>query len=63
MEVGRNVEVCINFWDVNCALPQINQLVDSRSGYELLSMMDVSQGYHQIHLTEDHKRVSFVIST
>ncbi|KAL0428165.1 UNVERIFIED_CONTAM: hypothetical protein Slati_2991300 [Sesamum latifolium] len=42
---------------------QINQLVDSTSGCELLSMMDASQGYHQIMLApEDRKKVSFITS-
>ncbi|KAL0423335.1 UNVERIFIED_CONTAM: hypothetical protein Sradi_0868300 [Sesamum radiatum] len=42
---------------------RIDQLVDSTSGCELLSMMDASQGYHQIMLApEDHKRVSFITS-
>ncbi|KAL0408428.1 UNVERIFIED_CONTAM: Retrovirus-related Pol polyprotein from transposon opus [Sesamum radiatum] len=36
---------------------------DSTSGREFLSMMDASQGYHQIMLApEDHKRVSFITS-
>ncbi|KAL0385968.1 UNVERIFIED_CONTAM: Retrovirus-related Pol polyprotein from transposon [Sesamum radiatum] len=40
-------------------LPRIDQLVDSTSGCELLSIM----GYHQIMLVpEDHKRVSFITS-
>ncbi|KAL0406409.1 UNVERIFIED_CONTAM: hypothetical protein Slati_3954800 [Sesamum latifolium] len=49
--------MCINFQDLNKAcpkdfypLPRIDQLVDSTSGCELLSMMDASQGYHQIML-------------
>ncbi|KAL0411817.1 UNVERIFIED_CONTAM: putative protein K02A2.6 [Sesamum latifolium] len=37
--------------------------MESTSGCELLSMMDASQGYHQIMLApEDHKRVSFMTS-
>ncbi|KAL0329226.1 UNVERIFIED_CONTAM: hypothetical protein Sradi_4909300 [Sesamum radiatum] len=41
----------------------IDQLVDFTSGCELLSMMDASQGYHQIMLApEDHKRVNFISS-
>ncbi|KAL0420803.1 UNVERIFIED_CONTAM: hypothetical protein Slati_3103200 [Sesamum latifolium] len=44
-------------------LPRIDQLVDSTSGCELLSMMDASQGYHQIMLApEDRKKVSFITS-
>ncbi|KAL0313241.1 UNVERIFIED_CONTAM: hypothetical protein Sradi_5723400 [Sesamum radiatum] len=61
---------CINFRDLNKAcpkdfylLPRIDQLVDSTSGCELLSMMDASEGYHQIMLTpEDRKKVSFISS-
>ncbi|KAL0445601.1 UNVERIFIED_CONTAM: Gag-Pol polyprotein [Sesamum latifolium] len=62
--------MCIDFKDLNKAcpkdfypLPRIDQLVDSTSGCELLSMMDASQGYHQIMLApEDRKRVSFIMS-
>ncbi|KAL0462005.1 UNVERIFIED_CONTAM: hypothetical protein Slati_0088100 [Sesamum latifolium] len=44
-------------------LPRIDQLVDSTSGCELLSMMDASQEYHQIMLApEDRKKVSFITS-
>ncbi|KAL0444484.1 UNVERIFIED_CONTAM: hypothetical protein Slati_2171100 [Sesamum latifolium] len=60
--------MCIDFQDLKKAcpkdfypLPRIDQLVDSTSGCELLSMMDVSQGYHQIMLApEDRKKVSFI---
>ncbi|CAA0839165.1 Unknown protein, partial [Striga hermonthica] len=62
--------MCTDFRDLNKAcpkdhypLPRIDQLVDSTAGCELLSMMDASQGYHQIPLAvEDQKRVSFVTS-
>ncbi|CAA0827444.1 Unknown protein, partial [Striga hermonthica] len=62
--------MCIDFRDLNKAcpkdlypLPRIDQLVDSTAGCELLSLMDASQGYHQISLArEDRKRVSFVTS-
>ncbi|KAL0420830.1 UNVERIFIED_CONTAM: hypothetical protein Slati_3105900 [Sesamum latifolium] len=62
--------MCIDFRDLNKAcpkdfypLPRIDQLVDSTSGCELLSMMVASQGYHQIMLApEDRKRVSFITS-
>ncbi|KAL0310199.1 UNVERIFIED_CONTAM: hypothetical protein Scaly_2951000 [Sesamum calycinum] len=61
--------MCIDFWDLNKAcpknfypLPRIDQLVDSTSGGELLSMMDASQGYDQIMLApEDHKRVGRIM--
>ncbi|KAL0411180.1 UNVERIFIED_CONTAM: hypothetical protein Slati_3707700 [Sesamum latifolium] len=63
--------MCIDFRDLNKAcpkdfypLPRIDQLVDSTSSCELLSMMDASQGYHQIMLApEDRKKVSFITST
>ncbi|KAL0307470.1 UNVERIFIED_CONTAM: hypothetical protein Sangu_3029100 [Sesamum angustifolium] len=42
-------------------LSRIDQLVDSTSECELLSMMDAFQGYHQIMLSpEDRKKVSFI---
>ncbi|KAL0396049.1 UNVERIFIED_CONTAM: Retrovirus-related Pol polyprotein from transposon [Sesamum calycinum] len=68
---GGKCRMCIDFRELNKAspknfypLPRIDQLVNSTSGCELLSMMDASQGYHQIMLAlEDHKRVSFITST
>ncbi|KAL0445844.1 UNVERIFIED_CONTAM: hypothetical protein Slati_1712300 [Sesamum latifolium] len=61
---GGKWRMCIDFRDLNKAcpkdfylLPRIDQLVNSTSGCELLSMMDASQGYHQIMLApKDHKR-------
>ncbi|KAL0461185.1 UNVERIFIED_CONTAM: Transposon Ty3-G Gag-Pol polyprotein [Sesamum latifolium] len=62
--------MCLDFRDLNRAcpkdfypLPRIDQLVDSTSGCELLSMMDASQGYHQIMLVpKEIKKVSFITS-
>ncbi|KAL0355804.1 UNVERIFIED_CONTAM: Transposon Ty3-G Gag-Pol polyprotein [Sesamum radiatum] len=62
--------MCIDFRDLNKVCPKdfypsprIDQLVDSTSGCELLSMMDASQRYHQIMLAQkDRKKVSFITS-
>lgn len=59
--------MCIDFRDLNRAcpkhhypLPRIDQLVDSTSGCELLSMMDAYQGYHQIKMhPEDIPKTAF----
>ncbi|KAL0416413.1 UNVERIFIED_CONTAM: Pro-Pol polyprotein [Sesamum latifolium] len=63
--------IYIDFRELNKAcpkdfypLPRIDQLVDSASGCKLLSMIDVSQGYHHIMLApEDRKKVSFITSS
>ncbi|KAL0420688.1 UNVERIFIED_CONTAM: Retrovirus-related Pol polyprotein from transposon [Sesamum latifolium] len=62
---GGKWRMCIDFMDLNKTchkdfypLPRIDQLVDSTFGCKLLSMMDVSQGYHQIMLApEDRKKI------
>ncbi|KAL0291940.1 UNVERIFIED_CONTAM: Retrovirus-related Pol polyprotein from transposon [Sesamum radiatum] len=69
-EAWRKWRMRIDFRDLNKAcpkdfypLPRIDQLVDSTSDCELLSMMDASQAYHQIMLApEDRKKVSFITS-
>ncbi|XP_075515702.1 uncharacterized protein LOC142550513 [Primulina tabacum] len=62
--------MCVDFRDLSktCPndcypLPRIDQLVDSTSGFELLSFMDAYQGYHQIPMArEDQDNASFIIS-
>ncbi|KAL0449357.1 UNVERIFIED_CONTAM: Retrovirus-related Pol polyprotein from transposon gypsy [Sesamum latifolium] len=42
-------------------LPRIDLLVDSTAGYELFSMMDAYQGYHQIFMAEEDRiKTSFI---
>ncbi|XP_073287581.1 uncharacterized protein [Primulina huaijiensis] len=54
--------MCVDFRDINF-MPRIDQLVDSTSGYELLSFMDAYQGYHQIILAKnDQDKTNFIIS-
>ncbi|KAL2227192.1 UNVERIFIED_CONTAM: Retrovirus-related Pol polyprotein from transposon [Sesamum indicum] len=60
--------MCTDFTDLNKAcpkdpypLPRIDQLVDATAGFELFSMMDAYQGYHQIRMAkEDRIKTSFV---
>ncbi|XP_075492540.1 uncharacterized protein LOC142530602 [Primulina tabacum] len=62
--------MCVDFRDLNKAcpkdhypLPRIDQLVDSNSGFELLSFMDAYQGYHQIPLAKgDQDKARFITS-
>ncbi|KAL2236310.1 UNVERIFIED_CONTAM: Retrovirus-related Pol polyprotein from transposon [Sesamum indicum] len=65
---SRKWRMCIDFTDLNKAcpkdpypLPRIDLLVDSIVGYELYSMMDAYQGYHQILMAkEDRNKTLFV---
>ena len=42
-------------------LPRIDQIVDSTSGYEILSFLDAYSGYHQIAMKEsDQLATSFI---
>jgi hypothetical protein len=42
-------------------LPQIDQIVDSTSGYDLLCLLDAYLGFHQIPMsTEDEEHTTFI---
>ena len=52
--------MCVDYTDLNkhCSkdlfgLPRIDKVIDSTTGYELLSFLDCYSGYHQISLKED----------
>src|ERR1700731_3762635 len=60
--------MCVDFTDLNKAcpkdsfpLPRIDQIVDSTSGCDYLSLLDSYSGYHQISMCpEDEEKTSFV---
>jgi hypothetical protein len=60
--------MCVDFTDLNKAcpndsfpLPQIDLLVDSTAGHELLSFMDALSGYNQIYMEEaDQEKTVFI---
>ena len=60
--------LCIDFTDINRAcpkdsfpLPQIDLIIDSIAGLELLSFMDAFSDYNQISMdTDDQEKTSFV---
>ncbi|KAL2231204.1 UNVERIFIED_CONTAM: Retrovirus-related Pol polyprotein from transposon [Sesamum indicum] len=60
--------MCIDFTDLNKAcpkdpypLPMIDVMVDSTARFEMFSMMDAYQGYHQIYMAEeDRDKTSFI---
>ncbi|KAL2241045.1 UNVERIFIED_CONTAM: Retrovirus-related Pol polyprotein from transposon [Sesamum indicum] len=68
LKPGGKWRMCTDFTDLNKAcskdpypLPRIDVLVDSTARYEVFSMMDAYQGYHQIYMaTEDRIKTSFV---
>ena len=52
--------MCVDYTDLNkhCpkdpfSLPQIDEVVNSTTSYELLSFLNYYSGYHQISLKED----------
>jgi hypothetical protein len=60
--------MCVDYIDLNkhCpndpfALPRINQVIDSTTGYVLLSFLDCYSGYHQIAFKEeDQIKTAFI---
>ena len=62
--------MCVDFTDLNKAcpkdsfpLPRIDQLVDSTTGYRLLTFMDAFSGYNQIKMAEeDQEKTTFITS-
>ncbi len=61
--------MCVDFTDLNKAfpkdhfpLPQIDHLVDTMAGCELLSFFDAYSGYHQISMAkEDEEKTTFIM--
>jgi hypothetical protein len=54
--------MCIDFTNLNKAcpkdnfpLPQIDKIVDSAAGCEVMSLLDCFSGYHQIYMKEEDK--------
>ncbi|KAL2226671.1 UNVERIFIED_CONTAM: Retrovirus-related Pol polyprotein from transposon opus [Sesamum indicum] len=65
-ESGR---MCVDFIDQNKAcpkdpypLPQIDIMVDSTTGFEMFSMMDAYQGYHQIYMAKEDREKTFFVT-
>ena len=60
--------MCVDYTGLNKAcpndhfpLPRIDQIIDSTSGCEILSFLDVYSGYHQIIMKEsDQLATSFI---
>jgi hypothetical protein len=62
------LRMCIDYTSLNKAcpkdpypLPRIDQIVDSTSGCDLLSLLDAYSGFHQIQMSrQDRKHTAFV---
>ncbi|GKV20496.1 hypothetical protein SLEP1_g30616 [Rubroshorea leprosula] len=58
---GIDLEVACHRLEDNYALPNIDELVDNSSGYEVLSFCDAYSGYNQIPLAEeDQDKTAFI---
>ncbi|KAL0392905.1 UNVERIFIED_CONTAM: hypothetical protein Sradi_2513300 [Sesamum radiatum] len=69
LKPGGKWMMCVDLRDLNKArpkdcypLPRIDQLMQSTSGCDMLSMMDASQRYQIMLAPEDRKRVNFITS-
>jgi hypothetical protein len=67
-KANGKLQVCIDYTNLNKACPKdpyrllrIDQIVDSTSGYDLLSFIDAYYGFHQIKIArDDRKHTAFV---
>jgi hypothetical protein len=67
-KVGRKLQMCIDYTSLNKAcpkdpfpLPQIVQIMDSTSGFDLLCFLDAYFGFHQIPMSrEDEEHTTFI---
>jgi hypothetical protein len=67
-KANGKLQMCIDYTSLNKAcpkdpypLPRIDQIVDSTSGCDLLSLLDAYSGFHQIQMSrEDRKHIAFV---
>jgi hypothetical protein len=67
-KANGKLRMCIDYTNLNKAcpkdpypLPQIDQIVDSTSGCDLLSFIDAYSGFHQIKMArDDRKHTAFV---
>jgi ribonuclease HI len=67
-KANRKLQMCIDYTSLNKAcpqdpypLPRIDKIVDSTSGCDLLSFLDVYSGFHQIQTSrEDREHTAFV---
>jgi hypothetical protein len=65
---NSNEWMCVDYTDLNkhCpkdpfGLPQIDQVIDSTAGCDLLCFLDCYSGYHQIAIKEeDHEKTTFI---
>jgi hypothetical protein len=67
-KANRKLRMCIDYTNLNKAcpkdhfpLPQIDQIVDSTSGCDLLCFLDAYSGFHQILMfREDEENTTFI---